>query len=114
MNKFVIAFLLLVLGAGLNVFAMGNREKDGIKLQNVEVSGRVRMVGSGPMISLVISGESREWYIDTKEQNKFIDLQHQIVTVKASEYYRDMVFANGSPAGRFYYLKNIVIISPKR
>jgi hypothetical protein len=99
---------------GFNVYALGNREKDGSKPQSVEVSGKVRMVGSSPMTSLVITCDTREWYIDTEEQEKFINLQQQVVTVKASEYYRDMFFANGRPAGRYYYLKNIVIISPKR
>jgi hypothetical protein len=114
MNKFTIAFLLFVLCA-LNAYALGNKEKekDSPKLTNVEVSGKVRMVGSGPMNSLVITGENREWYIEAEERTQFIDLQQQFVTVKASEYYKDMVFANGQSAGRFYYLKNIVIISPK-
>jgi hypothetical protein len=113
MNKFALALLLFAVCTGVNVYALGNREKDGSKPQNVEISGRVRMVGSSPMTSLVITGESREWYIDAEEQEKFINLQQQIVTVRASEYYRDMAFANGRSAGRFYYLKNIVIISPK-
>jgi hypothetical protein len=113
MNKFAIALLLFAVCIGVDVYALGNKDKNGSKPQNVEVSGRVRMVGSVPMVSLVITGESREWYIDSEEQEKFISLQHQVVTVRASEYYQDMVFANGRPAGRFYYLKNIVIISPK-
>jgi hypothetical protein len=114
MNKFVALLFLYVVCIGINVYALGNKEKDGTKLQNVEVSGIVRMVGSSAMTSIVITGDSREWYIDAEEQKKFINLQQQIVTVKASEYYRDLFFANGRSAGRFYYLKNIVILSPKQ
>jgi hypothetical protein len=40
--------------------------------------------------------------------------QQQIVTVKAQEYYYDRFFANGTPAGKQYFFKKIVIISPKR
>jgi hypothetical protein len=112
MIKIATTLLFCVLCAGLNAYALGNKEKGSPKLQSVEVSGTVRMVGSVPMTSLVITGDNREWYIDAGEQEKFINLQHQTVTVRASEYYRDMVFANGRPAGRFYYLKNIVLISP--
>jgi hypothetical protein len=115
MNKFAAALLLFFLvSAGTKICAMGDRDKDGSKPQKVEVSGKVRLVGNSPMTSLVISGEDREWYVEPDEQKKLMDLQQQIVTVKANEYYRDMVFANGSPAGRHYYLKDIVIIVPKR
>jgi hypothetical protein len=120
MNKCTAALLLFILvGTGANIFAtkvraMGGDERDDPKTQKVEVNGKVRMVGNSPMTFLVISGEDREWYVEPEEQEKLMHLQQQAVTVKASEYYRDRVFANGSPAGRHYYLKNIVIISPKQ
>jgi hypothetical protein len=102
--------LFILLCTAENTFARGNREKDRPKTQKVEISGRVRMVGSSPMTSLVISGENREWYIEPEEQEKLIDFQQQTVTVRADEYYYDRVFANGASAGRQYYIKNIVII----
>jgi hypothetical protein len=79
----------------------------------VEVSGVVRLVGSSPFSSLVISGEDREWHIVPEEQKKLMDLQHQRVTVRGQEYYYDRTFANGTSAGRQYYLKKIVIVKPK-
>jgi hypothetical protein len=102
-------FLLIMLISADSICAMGKKEKE-TGLQKVEVSGRVRMVGNSPMTFLVLSGEDREWYIEPDEQAKLMDLQQQTVTVKADEYYRDMTFANGSPAGRQYYLKNIKVI----
>ncbi|MCL2270182.1 MAG: hypothetical protein FWC24_02450 [Treponema sp.] len=105
--------LLLLLCVTGDAFAWG--EKDGrAELRHVEASGIVRMVGNSPMNSLVISGEDREWHIESKETKKLMEFQQQTVTVKAQEYYHDLVFANGSSAGRQYYLKNIVIMKPKQ
>jgi hypothetical protein len=104
---------LLFLCFATSAFALGNKDKDGSKPQKVEVSGIVRLVGSSPFSSLVISGEDREWYIVPEEQKKLMDLQHQMVTVRGQEYYYDRTFANGTSAGRQYYLKKIVIVKPK-
>ena len=93
-----------------NINAMGGSEKN----QQIEVSGRVRLVGSSYSSNLVITGETREWYIDENEQDKFMHLQQQYVDVKGNEYYIDRYFANGTFAGRYYYLKNITVINPKK
>jgi len=114
MNKRAAVLLFVLLYAAGNTFALGGKEENAAKPQKVEVSGKVRMVGSSPMTSLVISGEDREWYIEREEMKKLMDFQQQLVTVKAQEYYYDRTFANGTSAGRQYYLKNIVIIKPKR
>jgi len=106
--------LLMALYAADNTFALGVKEETAEKPQKVEVSGKVRMVGNSPMTSLIISGEEREWYVEQEEMKKLVEYQQQIVTVKAQEYYYDRTFANGSSAGRQYYLKNIVVIKPKR
>jgi hypothetical protein len=108
-----VLLLFFLLGTTQNISARGGKEKDHSKPQKVEVSGRVRMVGNSPMTSLVISGEGREWYIEPKEQKKLMEFQQQTVTVRAQEYYYDRVFANGASAGRQYYIKNIVVISPQ-
>jgi hypothetical protein len=108
----VLLTFVLLYAAGF-IYARGESEKDTVKPQRVEVSGRVRMVGSSPMTSLVISGETREWYVEAAEKDKLMHLQQQTVTVRAQEYYQDMVFANGLSAGRHYYLKNITVVSPK-
>jgi len=109
----VILLLFFLLCAAENTFARGREEQGPSKPQKVEISGKVRMVGNSPMNSLVISGENREWYIEPKEQEKLMEFQQQTVTVRAEEYYYDRVFANGTPAGRQYYVKNIVVISPQ-
>ena len=112
MKKTAVVILLLFfsLCTAANTFARGKGEKDRPKTRKVEISGKVRMVGNSPMTSLVISGENREWYIVPEEQKKLMDFQQQTVTVRADEYYYDRVFANGTSAGRQYYIKNIVII----
>ena len=99
--------------AALNLFSIGEKEADTVKLQAVEISGMVRLTGTELTRSLVISTEDREWHIADEEQEKLMHLQQQIVTVKANEYYFDRFYANGLPAKRQYYLKDIVIISPK-
>ena len=78
--------------------------------REVEVTGRVRLVGTSRMPSLVITTEGREWYIDHDGWEKLFDLQQQVVTVRAWENYRDMFFANGHPAGRRYILSNITVV----
>ena len=122
MKKFVLLSLILLCTAG-NLPPLGNREKDLSKPQHneqrrassqkVEVSGRVRLVGNSPMTSLVISGEDREWYIESGEKEKFMHLQQRNITVTANEYYEDRIFANGTSAGRYYFLKDITVIEPK-
>jgi hypothetical protein len=115
MNKpAVILPLFILLCVAAAAFALGEREGNGEKPREVEVSGRVRMVGNSPMSSLVISDENRDWHIEPKEEQKLMPFQQQMVTVKAQEYYRDLFFANGDSAGRQYFLKKIVIIAPKR
>ena len=113
MKKFAAAMLLLVVLCAL-LNALGRGEQDGTKPQKVEISGTVRLVGNSPMTSLVITGEGREWFVDADEKDKLMHLQQQTVTVRAKEYYVDRVFANGMPAGRHYYLKDITVINPKR
>jgi hypothetical protein len=64
-------------------------------------------VGGGPFPQLVISGQDREWYIDREEESKLLDFQQRFVTVEGRESYVDLNFANGSPAGRRYMLRDI-------
>jgi len=112
-------FLLLLLVAAGNLLPLGKKEKKNqatpqySEVQKIEASGRVRLVGNSPMTSLVISGEDREWYIESGENKKLMHLQQQDVIVIANEYYEDRMFANGTSAGRFYYLKDIIVVDPK-
>jgi len=129
--KKIIQLVFLFFIAAGNLLPLGNKEKNNAKpsysepcdlsqrdlsqrdLSRVEVSGRVRLVGNSPMTSLVITGEDREWYVEPAEKEKLMRLQQQNVTVTATEYYEDRVFANGTSAGRFWFLKDITVIEPK-
>jgi hypothetical protein len=99
--------ILLVSTAGL--CALGGQDR-GEKPKTVQVTGRVRLIGSGYSTELVISGADREWRIDEKDKQKLMDLQQQIVTVKGKETSKEMTFANGTSAGTWYYLRDIKII----
>ena len=103
--------LLFCLAAVL--YAGGNREGKSSTAPGavVQVSGRVRLVGSDPFPDLVITGPGREWYIDKGDEHKLRDLQQRIVTVEGAETVKELTFANGSPAGERRTLKNIRIIS---
>ena len=79
----------------------------------VQVSGRVRLVGSMPFSELVISGEDGEWYIAKEDESKLKDLQQRTVAVEGEETVIALVFANGMSAGQRRTLTNIKIISIK-
>ena len=109
----IAAFLLAVVFTGY-AGALGRREQDRAAGQTVQASGRVRLVGSSPMTTLVITGDSREWIVAPDERQKLEHLQQHYVTVRATEHYLDRFFANGSFAERQYYLENITIINTRR
>jgi hypothetical protein len=102
--------LIILIACATAALVCAGGGSDGRKVQ---ITGRVRLVGSSPLNSLVITGEDREWFIEREEQQKLWKLQQQVVTVQGREYYRDLTFANGTPAGRQYFLKDIKVISPK-
>jgi hypothetical protein len=77
----------------------------------VQVTGKVRLVGSGVMPEIVISAEDKEWYVAREEMQKLHKLQQQTVTVEAKETIKEMKFANGRSAGIRRTLSDIKIIS---
>jgi hypothetical protein len=91
----------------------GSTGGGGEKPKTVQVTGRVRLVGSGPGMELVITGANREWRIDKKDQAKLRDLQQQDATVEGRETSKEMTYANGTSAGTWYYLSDIRIIEPE-
>jgi hypothetical protein len=105
----LLIFFLLSIGL---LGASGDQEERESKPQTVQVTGRVRLVGSSPQNVLVITGEKREWLIDKNDEKKLWDLQQQTVTVKGRETSREMHFANGKSAGVRYYLSKIKIVEP--
>jgi len=93
--------------------ALGGKDKEDTKPLpepvQVTATGKVRLTGSSHMSSLVITGETREWIVEPAEEKKLMLLQQQTVTVSGMEYYVDYFFANGTSAGRKYFLKEIVV-----
>ena len=108
MNRiFRISFALLFFCLTVIIYAGGSREKDPV----VEVTGKVRLVGSGAYPELVINGPEKEWYVARDEEHKLKDLQQRTVTVKGNETVVTLTYASGLPAGEKRTLKNIKIIS---
>jgi hypothetical protein len=107
-----LGFALLLFSSTSLAMGLGGREKTedtGTRERQVQVSGRVRLVGGGPFPQMVITGEDREWYIEKEEESKLLEFQQQLVTVEGTESYRDLTFANGSPAGRRYTLRDVKV-----
>jgi len=109
-------FITLFICLSAVLFAGGKREKrqnpqEELHYTKVQVSGRVRLVGSSPMSELVITGQEREWYVIREEQNKLYDLQHRTVTVECYENVMELRFANGLSAGERRTIKDIKIIA---
>ena len=100
---------------GINKTAQEERspvEREEVPVESVivQVSGRVRLVGSGPFPDIVITGPEKEWYIDRAEAKKLWDYQQRTVTVEGAETVLELTFASGVPAGRRRILKDVSII----
>ncbi|MCL2558548.1 MAG: hypothetical protein FWE09_08720 [Treponema sp.] len=109
---FSLAALCLACGAlATGAFAFGSRDSSRARGAEIEAQGIVRLVGSGPTATLVISGEEREWHVDREEREKLFDLQQRVVRVRGRESFQDLTFASGLPAGRRYTLRDIVVLS---
>jgi len=117
MNRsFLLAALFLCLAASLPAF--GAKEKEGKENDGkaaavtvIQVTGTVRLVGTGNFPELIIDNSQTLWYIAKDEVNKLHDLQHRTVTVEGEETIRELKFGNGLSAGTRRDLKNIKIIS---
>ena len=77
----------------------------------VQVTGRVRLVGSAPITEIVITGPDKEWYVSREEDCLLRELQHRTVTVEGYESVIELRFANGRYAGQRRELKDIKIIA---
>jgi len=100
--RYALLPLLFCLAAALP--AGGSREN------KVQVTGKVRLVGSEPFPELVISGSDGEFYIDREDVSKLRDLQQRTVVVEGTLTVRSYNYANGRPAGERRTLKDIKII----
>ena len=108
MNKrSFLAFLLLLFCLSHFLSAGGKKEKEPV----IEITGKVRLVGSGPMTELVITGQDAEWVVSREEEHKLKNHQQRTVIVQGSETVYELKFANGMPAGQQRIIKNIKILS---
>ncbi|MCL2066521.1 MAG: hypothetical protein FWG99_03540 [Treponema sp.] len=106
--RFVLLLPLFCLAAALPA---GGKKEAAPDVTTVQVTGRVRMVGSGNFNEIIISAEEGNWYVAKEEENKLIDLQQQTVTVQGEETVVELRFANGQPAGRRRTLSNVKVIA---
>ena len=106
----LIGLLLLCVTA---TYARGNKEKNKAAQvpEIVQVSGVVRLVGSGVFTELVITGSGGEWYIPRDETYKLHDLQQQTVTVEGEETVTELKGANDFIVIKRRELKNVRILS---
>jgi hypothetical protein len=77
----------------------------------VQISGRVRLVGTSLFFELVITGHDCEWYVDKEDEQKLMDFQQRAITVEGLETVMALKLANGHPAGERRMLKDIKIIN---
>lgn len=80
-------------------------------VREVQVTGRIRLVGPSLFTDLVITSSDSEWYIAQEEREKLSNYQQQTVTVAGDEIISELRFANGMFAGYRRLLSNIKIIS---
>jgi hypothetical protein len=64
--------------------------------QEVELTGRVRLVGSEPFPELILAdGEDHLWYIARESRKILAGYEQRIVTVRGRVELREMVLADG-------------------
>ena len=95
--------------------ARASKEKDApledtAEFQIVQVTGIVRLVGTGLFNDLIISGEY-VWYIANADREKLHSLQQQKVTVEGEETIVEQKLLNNLPSIYRRELRNIKIIS---
>lgn len=93
-----------------SLFAFGGKDK-APKENVVQITGTVRLVGTGLFNDIVITGSEHEWFIHKDESEKLFNLQQQKVVVEGIEEIFEMTFASGLPAGTRRTLRNVKIIS---
>jgi hypothetical protein len=81
----------------------------------IRVQGRVRLVGSMPLPSLVISDSGgRDWYVEDAGRNRIAGYEQQTITVEGRAEYRDIILANGKKIGVRRLLRDITVIEPRK
>jgi hypothetical protein len=110
MNKQRLLLITLLLLSTLSAALYARGDKEESKLQILQITGVVRLVGTDLFPELVITTNNGEWYIANDERDKLHDLQHRTVTVEGEETILELKFASGMPAGTKRILRNVRII----
>jgi len=105
----LLALALLHAIPHLSAFDAGGQESVG-QPREVEITGRVRLVGTSRFPSLMIAGEERDWLVADDERDKLMDLQQRVVTVRAQEHTYEVVLANGLVSRRHHVLRGITVV----
>jgi hypothetical protein len=107
-KRYILLGLFLLLMISLLPADDGDGDGEG---EVVIITGTVRLVGSGTLPQLVITGDRVQWYImEGEDRDKLFDLQQRTVTVEGEETVRQLTFASGRSAGTRRELRNIKII----
>jgi hypothetical protein len=76
----------------------------------IQVRGKVRLVGSMPLSSLVISDSAgQDWYVEGAGRNRIAGYEQQSITVEGRAEYRDIILANGEKIGVQRFLRDITV-----
>ena len=110
-TRYLFLLLFFCLAAVLPAGGKKEESKKEEKSVIVQVTGRVRLVGSGSMSELVITGTDMEWHITPEDEHKLKDLQQRTVTVEGDETVVELTFVSGRSAGARRILSNIKIIA---
>ncbi|MHC6202244.1 hypothetical protein ACYULU_03515 [Breznakiellaceae bacterium SP9] len=79
--------------------------------QFVELSGRVRLVGSEPFPDLVLTdSEEHTWYIDPADRKILSPYEQQTVTIRGAVELTEMVLANGKSLGSRRILSGVTLV----
>jgi hypothetical protein len=79
----------------------------------IQVRGSVRLVGSMPLSSLIISDSAgQDWYVEGASRNRIAGYEQQSITVEGRAEYRDIILANGEKIGIQRFLRDIAVIDP--
>ena len=79
--------------------------------QVVELSGRVRLVGSEPFSDMVLTdSQEHTWYIDAADRKTLSPYEQQTVTIRATVELNEMVLANGKSLGSRRTLSGVTLV----
>ena len=77
----------------------------------VELAGRVRLVGSEPFPDLVLTGEDgKDWYLEGPDRQALRSREQQIIRLRGRVELREMVLANGRSLGFRRFLRDVEIL----